>query len=265
MRERAPIRKIIRVVIRTFGIGTYGFRLSIGALHRPNYAYIIHQAASLARRLGLPRISVLEFGVAGGAGLLWMERHADAIEKLIPEVKIEIYGFDTGGGLPAPKDFRDLPYHWKGGFFAMRPEVLERKLTRAKLILGDVAETAPSFIAAHDPAPIGAMSHDLDFYSSTFEALRLLDADAAFLSPRIFCYFDDTIGSDTALYNDFTGERLAIRQFNAEHERVKLSPAYHLRILDGGQSWPHQIWIAHSFDHPLYNTFVSDEPDQLPI
>jgi hypothetical protein len=265
MADRAPVRKVIRALIRKLRLGSYGFRLSIGALERPHYAYIIYQAASLARRLRLPRISVLEFGVAGGGGLLSMERHAAQIEKLIPEVKIEIYGFDTGAGLPPPADYRDLPYHWKGGFFARDPARLREKLTRATLILGDVAETVKTFAATYNPAPVGGMSQDLDYYSSTAAALGLLNAESAFLAPRIFCYFDDTIGSDNALFNDHTGERLAIAEFNAQNETIKLSPAYHLRILDGGQAWNHQIWIAHSFAHPHYNIYVSDEPEQLPV
>jgi hypothetical protein len=265
MAERAPVRKVIRVILRRLRLGSYAFRLSIGAVERPHYAYIIYQAASLARRLRLPRISVLEFGVAGGAGLLCMERHAGEIEKLIPEVKIEIYGFDTGAGLPPPADYRDMPYHWKGGFFAMDPARLREKLTRATLIIGDVAETVKTFTATHNPAPVGAMSHDLDYYSSTAAALDLLKAESAFLAPRIFCYFDDTLGSDNALFNDYTGERLAIAEFNAQNDAIKLSPPYHLRILDGGEAWKHQIWIAHSFGHPLYNTYVSGEPEQLPL
>jgi hypothetical protein len=265
MEDRAPVRKVIRALIRAFGLGTYRFRLSIGAVDRPHYGYIIYQAASLARRLGLPRISVIEFGVAGGAGLLCMEHHAARVEDLIPEVKIEIYGFDTGAGLPSPADYRDLPYHWKGGFFAMDPARLREKLTRSTLVLGDVAETVKTFAATYNPAPLGAMSHDLDYYSSTAAALDLLKADSAFLAPRIFCYFDDTVGSDNALFTDYTGERLAIAEFNAQNAAIKLSPAYHLRIRDGGQAWKHQIWIAHSFGHPLYNTYVSDEPEQLPV
>jgi len=265
MEDRAPVRKVIRALIRAFGLGTYRFRLSIGAVDRPHYGYIIYQAASLARRLGWSRISVIEFGVAGGAGLLCMERHAALIEKMMPGVKIEIYGFDTGAGLPPPADYRDLPYHWKGGFFAMDASRLREKLTRATLILGDVAETVKTFAATYNPAPVGAMSHDLDFYSSTAAALDLLRAESAFLAPRIFCYFDDVIGSDHALFTDYTGERLAIAEFNARNEDIKLSPAYHLRVLDGGQTWKHQIWVAHSFRHPLYNIYVSDEPEQLPI
>ena len=35
-------------------------------------------------------------------------------------------------------------------------------------------------------------------------------------------YFDDIIGDDTWLCNEFTGERLAIREFNQEHRSKKI-------------------------------------------
>src|SRR5262245_56689938 len=70
--------------------------------------------------------------------------------------------------------------------------------------------------------------HDLDFYSSTKAALGLFEADEKYILPRVFNYFDDIVGSEIELYNDFTGERLAINEFNAAHAQMKLCPAYHL-------------------------------------
>jgi hypothetical protein len=81
----------------------------------------------LAKRLGHSKISVIEFGVAGGNGLVNLEMHVSEIEKLL-NVEIDIFGFDTGGGLPPPKDYRDLPYYWKPGYFAMDEEKLRKKL-----------------------------------------------------------------------------------------------------------------------------------------
>ncbi len=256
---------MIRAAIRKLNIGSYRFRLEAGALHRPHYAYILYQAAQLAARLGEPRISAIEFGVAGGEGLLWMERHAAEVEKIFPSVKIDVYGFDTGGGLPAPVDYRDLPHHWKAGFFAMDPAVLKSRLTRAQLVIGNAVETSRSFFTEFNPAPIGAISHDLDFYSSTRPTLDMFLAESRFLLPRVFCYFDDTVGGEVELYNDYTGERLAINEFNSANESVKIAPPYYLRLLDGGQLWRHQIWVTHCFDHPAYNRFVSVENQQLPI
>src|SRR5580698_9362331 len=92
-------RAVIRKVVKASSIGSYQFRYGIGAVNRPNYAYLIYHAARLAKLLGHKSVSVVEFGVAGGDGLLAMEYHAENIEKLTG-VGIELYGFDTGAGLP---------------------------------------------------------------------------------------------------------------------------------------------------------------------
>jgi hypothetical protein len=65
------------------------------------------------------------------------------------------------------------------------------------------------------------------------------------------------------LYNDFTGARLAINEFNGLHHRAKLSPVYYLSAVPSPPPWHHQIWSLHYFDHPNYNTFVSEEEQQL--
>ncbi len=261
--DPAPVRRLLREAIKRLRLGSYRFRYAIGALDRPNYAWILYQAAQLAARLGQDRISAIEFGVAGGNGLRAMERHAERIEKIFP-VKIEVYGFDTGEGLPAPEDYRDLPHHWQPGFFKMDQAQLQRKLSRAKLILGNVRETWAEF-GKLDAAPIAAVSHDLDFYSSTMDALKLFDLEAARLMPRIFCYFDDTFGTEMALCSEFSGQRLAIDDFNRAHAERKLGIPYYLRLKQAMGSWVNQIWILHVFDSPDYNRFVSSENQQLPL
>jgi len=52
--EPFPVRVLCRVIARRLHIGSYSFRLSIGAVVRPNYAYLVNQAARLAARLGQP-------------------------------------------------------------------------------------------------------------------------------------------------------------------------------------------------------------------
>ena len=47
-------------------------------------------------------ISVIEFGVAGGAGLLSLERTAELVEART-KVQRGVHGFDTGVGLPNPQ------------------------------------------------------------------------------------------------------------------------------------------------------------------
>jgi hypothetical protein len=139
------------------------------------------------------------------------------------------------------------------------------RLASCSLVLGDIADTATRFLRDFSPAPIGAVIHDFDFYSSTAAALRLFDEDPRYFLPRIFCYFDDITGSETCLYNDYTGERLAIHEFNQAHPHKKLSPAYHLLARKLVQPWYHQVFIHHDFAHPRYNEFVSEESQQIPL
>jgi|SRR6185312_2610664 len=261
--DPTPLRTVLRIALRAANVGSYSFRYGIGAVHRPNYAYLVYQAALLARRLGEPRVSVVELGVAGGAGLLALESHAEEVERLLG-VKVEIYGFDTGEGLPEPEGYRDLPYHWKAGFYRMDVGSLRSKLRRSTLIIGDIRETIDGFIDRYQPAPLGAVSYDLDFYSSTMAGLKLLEIASTNILPRVFLYFDDTMGGDLELYNDHTGARLAICEFNSSHEARKMSPLYYLRAL-APQRWHHRMWSLHNFDHPAYGQFISVENQQLPI
>jgi hypothetical protein len=259
-----PLRTIALRVIRRFNLGSYPYRLENGVVDRPHYGYCVYHGALLAKKLGHRRVSVVEFGVAGGRGLLSLEYHAEEVSRALG-IEIDIYGFDTGHGLPAPADYRDLPYHWREGFFAMDAEKLRAKLKKAKLVVGDIKETARSFFAEHDPAPIAAVMHDFDYYTSTAVALEMFDAPEKFFLPRVFCYFDDTIGSETELYSDYTGERLAIREFNQAHQTKKIAAPYHLLTQRIRETWHHQIFIYHDFAHSRYNDFVSGENQQLPL
>ena len=76
---------------------------------RPSYAYCTYHAADLARRLGISRISVIEFGVAGGNGLIFLRDFAARVREALG-VEVEVYGFDTGAGLPEVTTIEDLPY-----------------------------------------------------------------------------------------------------------------------------------------------------------
>lgn len=247
--------------MQTFNLGSYVTRLENGLVDRPHYGYCVFNGARLAKKLGYRRISVLEFGVAGGRGLLNLEFHAREVEEAVG-IEIDIYGFDTGKGLPQPADYRDLPYHWQEGFFDMDLQKLRARLKNAKLVIGDIKDTAQTFFAEHDPAPVAAIMHDFDFYSSTAAALKMFDGPERYFLPRVFCYFDDTIGSETELYNDYTGERLAINEFNQEHETKKIAVPYHLLTRRIREAWHHQIFIYHDFGHRQYNDFVSDEDQQ---
>ena len=117
-----------------------------------------------------------------------------AVEREFP-VKIDVYGFDAGTGLPEPKGYRDLPYIWKAGFFAMDQSKLQERLKSARLVIGDVKQTVPTFFSAFKAAPLAAAMFDLDYWSSTLDALDIFKVEEAHLLPRVFCYFDDVISN----------------------------------------------------------------------
>ena len=216
------------------------------------YAWGMVQGVNLAKVLGIGRVSVLEFGVAGGNGLLSLERIARKVQDIFG-VTVDVFGFDTGIGLPKPKDHRDMPNLWSEGFFPMDPDKLKRRLERAQLILGDTRETVPKFILSDVP-PVAFASFDLDFYTSTMHAFALFEADPRLLLPRVHCYFDDIMGVTAG---DHVGERLAISEFNGSHRLRKISPIYGLRYF-APERYSDWMWekqyMAHIFDHPLYGS-----------
>ena len=57
----------------------------------------------------------------------------------------------------------------------MREPLLQARLGNAGLVLGDIAKTGADFLASAPP-PIGFVSFDLDYYSSTVAASRSLSA-----------------------------------------------------------------------------------------
>ncbi len=247
-------------------VGSFQLRLDYDIFPRPHYAYCLFQAARLAKSLKVPKISALEFGVAGGNGLVELERLADKVERECG-VEIEIYGFDNGVGLPKPADYRDLPYVWRSGFYKMDVGALRARLRRSELVLGDVAETAGAFFQHHAAAPIGAVFIDVDYYSSTRDALKIFDGADSQLLPRVFCYFDDVISSDSTFFSDHVGELLAIKEYNDSHPRRQLAQIAgfrHSRAI--AAQWNDQIYIHHSFDHHDYMTYVHPDRDrQLPL
>lgn len=222
-----------------------------GGACRPTYTWGVLQAAYLAKTLGYQRISVIEFGVAGGNGLVSLEESARRVEAMFG-VAIDVYGFDTGAGLPPAGDYRDMPNIYTSGTYQMDERSLRQRLTRAKLVIGDIKETLPEFLKSK-PAPVGFISVDVDLYTSTVDTLKILDADESLLLPRVHCYFDDIMGCSCA---EFLGERLALNEFNENHPKAKISPIFglwnYVPQRYSGDIWVHMIYMAHLLDHSLY-------------
>lgn len=240
-------------------LGSLETRMQFDAIEQPWYAYGVYASAVLAKRLGIPAISAIEFGVAEGRGLVILERLAAQIGA---EVGIEIatFGFDSGEGMPAPVDYRDLPHVWGKGYYRMNQDALRARLTKAQLVLGDVAQTVPETIRSGAMPPVGFVSFDLDYYSSTKAALAIFDGPTASRLPRVHSYFDDISWPEFGCLNEHVGELLAIREFNDQHPMKKLCPVAHLRTQRQLPArWNEQIYVCHDFEHPDYTKNVAPE------
>ena len=246
-----------RLLWRKFKVGSFQIRCKFDAVNRPYYAFGAFHAAKLAKALGLKSMSVVEFGVARGEGLLNLEELAGEISETVG-IEIEVYGFDSTGGLPPPQGYRDLPYIWKQGDFLMDHDRLRKELRKATLVIGDVKDTVATFFETYRPAPIGFIAFDLDFYSSTKDALKIFLARDKYILPRVLCYFDDIIDEQaTQLFNEFTGELLAIKEFNdgvSDKKLCKVNGLSQKRYFKS--SWAEAIYAMHAFKHNLYNKYI---------
>jgi len=237
-----------------------GYRTLIlkGHVLRPHYAYAMLSAATLAAGLGYKRISAIEFGCAGGSGLVDMEYHANDIKKYLG-VEFEIYGFDGGVGLPPSTDYRDVLYLWRQGDYKMDAKKLAGSLRNAKILLGPVNETVDTFFDKYNPAPIGVIFNDLDYYTSTRDSFKILSKGDERYLPRVFMYFDDTLET-----SNYTGELLAIQEYNEanDHKKMDIIP---LLAEDLSLHWKKWIYLGkkfyywHSFLHKKYSDFPGQD------
>lgn len=237
------------VAIPVMLFGSYRQRIAYDLIPRQPYACGMELASRIAKKYGVTEVIAIEFGVAAGQGLLNL---VDIAEHLTSETDIafRIVGFDAGNGMPAPCDYRDHPELYKAGDYPMydAKSLQERLPSNAALYIGDVRETVPRFLASlGSEARIGFISVDLDYYSSTANALNVLLHDERHYLPQVVCYFDD-IGSID--HNPFCGERLAIEEFNTRHHHRKLaqlSQLRHSRVFQRAP-WIDQMFFAHVFD-----------------
>ena len=215
------------------------------------YLWGVIHAAYLAQSLDVPRISLLEFGVGRGDGLVLLERAARLVGRG-SGVALDVVGFDIGTGVPKPEDPRDMPQMYVPGLYQMDLDATRARLDQAELVVGEVGDTVPAFLAG-EPAPIGFAAFDLGSYTGTLGALGFLEAPTDALLPRVHCYLGCTLAFS---YGDCVGERAAITEYNGHAESRPISQMYGLRHYVPRRfknaSWPERYYMAHIFDHPAY-------------
>jgi hypothetical protein len=231
--------------------GSYRARVAFDLIIRPQYAFPILRAADQAREYGISKLTIVEFGVASGAGLLNMCRIAERTSRATG-VEFRVTGFDTGVGMPPPADYRDHPEQWQQGDFPMDIDKLRRALPAyAELFIGDVADTIPQFLGTVSAdQPIGFVVIDVDYYSSARSALEIFRWEPDKYLPAALVYLDDI---DHICSNQWAGELLAVSEFNSESPLRKIAPYTLLRSLRTFKNpqWIDHIYIAHIHDHAI--------------
>jgi hypothetical protein len=238
---------LVSLFVQLFG--SFRAKVAFDLVERRRYAFALLKAADYAKALGVPKIYVLEFGIAAGAGLVnlaWLAKRVTADTG----VAIGIVGFDSGTGMPRPVDYRDYPEEFIEGDFPLPDrEALQRNLPPGvQVVYGPVGETARGFVEGLD-APVGFVSLDLAYYSSTVDAMQSLLGPADRYLPMTLVYLGAVL-IDNA--NPAVGELLAVREFNELHRLRQVHPFTHLRdkrIFKNGM-WHHHIHTLHVLDHP---------------
>jgi hypothetical protein len=254
-----PIRvQLIVWLMKKFKLGGFRQRLLLDAVPRPGYAYGMYSAAIQAKELGYKRVSAIEFGVAIGNGLVDMQNLANEIESEVG-ITFELYGFDSGSGLPVSSDYRNQLYYWpQGSFHMIDTAACKARLNRSELILGDVEETTGKFFSEHKPAPVGFVSFDLDYYTSTKAAFNIFNHTHKSYLPRVECFMDDVSSYEILTACQGTGVLKAISEFNEESDRKKIYKKEHVsRLRHFVGQWNDCMYVYHRFDHPEYSTFVA--------
>jgi hypothetical protein len=165
-------------------------------------------------------------------------------------VDIQIFGFDTGKGMPPPVDYRDHPEYYNTGDFPMNKALLEEKTKgKATIIFGEIAESLARLKArVSEAAPVGFISIDVDYYSSTKDVFALFELPAHYFLPLTYLYFDDI---HMPHHNSKCGELLAIKEYNEKHSLRNIeyhSFFLHQRIFKNA-IWTKQLYYYHVLDH----------------
>lgn len=241
---------LLSALINVFG--SYRSKVAFDLVKRRHYAYSVLRAADLAYSQKLSSVTIAEFGVATGAGLLNLCKLAQ-LTTAATGMEVRVVGFDTGHGLPPPIDYRDHPELFQEGDYPMDFAALAARLPgNGRLVLGPLSETVPEFTEKLDPeSPLGFAAIDVDYYSSAKDALRTLsDPNPEKYLPLTLLYLDDITAE---FQNQWCGELLAMHEFNAAESWRKIEKDRFLksrRVLKSAR-WLEQIHLLHVLDHPL--------------
>lgn len=262
-----PLRLLIKAALSNSIARRYAFEWAalFDAVRYPCYAAGLQTACKYAGLAGASGFTAIEFGVAGGNGLVELSKYAARLSESTG-LEIRVVGFDTGSGLPPSADYRDAPWLWNPGDFPCDIDRLRRVLPpEIELVVGRIEETLPRWLGEGVTLPIGFVSVDVDLYSGTAaicESFRV--ADVSRLLPFVSFYFDDLL---RCLIPGETGELAAIREFNKKSADRRLGRD---DWLSEDRPFRERLWLKRmyslcSFDHPAMKVHRSRDTALLEL
>ncbi len=231
--------------------GNFYTQTKTNRLKPTQFAYGLLMAVETAKQYGFDSIAVAEFGVYNGRGLRIMADMAGRLSKQ-SGVKINVYGFDTGEGVTAPQDYRDIPHmHSHGGYAMNSVDALKDELDgKAELVIGDIAEIELLSDVMDPQIPLGFASVDVDLYSSTMATFDLLaTARPNSLLPVVNLYIHDSYGRQH--YHRFVAQLLAVDDFNNGSSDRKIDIDRFIGWWYGKtEPWHASMYAMHSVNYP---------------
>ena len=216
---------------------------------RPEYGFGIKHAFEIAAEEGVKKILFIEFGCAAGQGLYTMLEIANNLKKNYG-IEFEIIGFDTGQGMPTPKDFRDHPEMYRKGDFPKENLNYNRLPRKINIYEGSIKDTLREFINSKllEDFKISFVAIDVDYYSSTIDCLDVFLLDKEKYISKVVVHFDDIKDLD---HNEYCGEKLAIKEFNLRDDFRKLCKMNLLKTQRYFKNAPYLdlMYYCHIFDH----------------
>ena len=262
-----PIRLLVKGALSNSLARRWAFNWAAlyDALRYPAYALGLQTACRYAQLARVTGFTAIEFGVAGGNGLRELSAYADKISRL-SGLEIRVAGFDTGRGLPSNSDYRDAPWLWKSGDFPCDLERLRQSIPPStELVLGRIEETFPRWLSGESHLPIGFVSVDVDYFSSSQAILRIVEShEVRSFLPFVSFYFDDML---QYLTPRVTGEFAAVTEFNLSSLRRKLDRD---DWLSEARPFMERLWLKRMyslccFDHPALSYRNHDDVARLDL
>jgi Macrocin-O-methyltransferase (TylF) len=266
-----PVKQLARALLRRLPISDYyktrlwaaSFPRPVGRMaERPYYRSVELSMRALANGYGgltFPEAkgySMLEFGVANGDTLQLMLHFRDVWQRRLQlPKKIEVLGFDTFEGLPAPRG-GDVGLYYREGDYASSQEEVQAHLARlfanfrlVKGLFGETLRLEREFLIENPPIFIAI---DCDYYSSTMDIFEAL-------LPQIvphgcMFYFDDVMVNS---WSTMTGELRAIKEVNAGRFGSEIELVEYPLALETGE-------LRHYKQlYRLFNLSTADEQGRL--